>query len=489
MTDSAPRRVAISNELLDAMQLRADPLADATVSALLGASTDTASAPLAAPVLHWRALREANRLMSQWTTNGSLATWQPTAADGSVDTSDVAQALVAYVHAGRVLPSWANQDQISAAEKVFMDHGVLSCLLLFCASLPECYVLPDLSDVLHAAGQLEAHTDHRIRSTAAMIFPIMMRGGLTSPEGGGVPQVLKVRLIHAMIRHLILRGPVENAVAQALELEPLVAATESSNGNAAPDMFQALFAHGWSVARDGLPCNQEELAYTLLTFHYIFVRGMRTLAIPLSSSDELAYIHAWNVMGHVLGIETNLMPQTFDEASRSFELMQARGRADAEKRPGSADPRPKLGRALVENLERVIPVAMLKGVPSLLTKTLCGQRVVEELGVSARASFACRLVYTIGMGVVRVIDGVVRLVIRDFSLSRMLSRVVGYHLLTKFLMDQTRPLRLPDALLNQVDQTVATWSEDAKAPAWINRIEDRFTMRGAWADRRRKQAK
>ena len=26
-----------------------------------------------------------------------------------------------------------------------MDHGPLSCILLFCASLPECYVLPDLS--------------------------------------------------------------------------------------------------------------------------------------------------------------------------------------------------------------------------------------------------------------------------------------------------------------------------------------------------------
>ena len=52
----------------------------------------------------------------------------------------------------------------------------------------------------------EAHTEHRIRQTAAMVFPVMMRGGLMSPGGTGVAQVLKVRLIHATIRHLVLRG-------------------------------------------------------------------------------------------------------------------------------------------------------------------------------------------------------------------------------------------------------------------------------------------
>ncbi|HAV36684.1 MAG TPA: DUF2236 domain-containing protein, partial [Massilia sp.] len=84
--------------------------------------------------------------------------------------------------------------------------SVLSCTLLFCASLPECYVPVDLASVLHSAGQLERHTDYRVRATAAMIFPVMLRGGLTAPDGGGVAQVLKVRLIHATIRHLIMRG-------------------------------------------------------------------------------------------------------------------------------------------------------------------------------------------------------------------------------------------------------------------------------------------
>jgi hypothetical protein len=43
--------------------------------------------------------------------------------------------------------------------------------MLFCASLPECYVVPDLAAVLHATGQLEERAEHRIRTTGAMIFP------------------------------------------------------------------------------------------------------------------------------------------------------------------------------------------------------------------------------------------------------------------------------------------------------------------------------
>jgi hypothetical protein len=77
-----------------------------------------------------------------------------------------------------------------------MEYGALSVTMLFCSSLPECYVIPDLAAVLHATGQLETHTDYRIRATGAMIFPVMMAGGLTAPDGGGIAQILKVRLIH-----------------------------------------------------------------------------------------------------------------------------------------------------------------------------------------------------------------------------------------------------------------------------------------------------
>lgn len=474
------------------MQWRADPLADDTIAKILGSwptvisahGTDAATT-LAAYAVKWQRIREANKLIATWVDNARLVHWNA----GIGASPEVALPLADYIAAARVLPEWANAAHISRAETIFIEHGVLSCLLLFCASLPECYVVPDLSDVLHAAGQLENHTQHRIRSTAAMIFPVMMRGGLTSPEGAGVAQVLKVRLIHAMIRNLILHGEpvsVVNALATnfdiANDFTGVIAPLLRGDAPTRSDLFQTLFAHGWHLRRDALPCNQEELGYTLLTFNYIFLRGLRTLRLALTPEDEAAYLHTWNVMAHVLGVEHSLMPATMTEAEKLFCEMQARGRADSAKRPTADDPRPKLGQALMKCMEDVIPFAVFKGFPTLLTTRLCGREVAKDIGILSRSTVTIpsRILFTLIMFIVGFIDGVMRLLMPQFSLSRMLSRAMGYHLICKLMLDQTRPLKLPRHLENQMNGLISGWSNDPKAAAWVNTIEDWFTTRGDW---------
>jgi hypothetical protein len=176
-----------------------------------------------------------------------------------------------------------------------------------------------------------------------------------------------------------------------------------------------------------------------------------------------------------------LMPQGMNDAAALFDAMQARGRADASKRPGNEDPRPKLGQALMKSIEDAIPLGIAKGFPSLLARELCGSRVAAELGIVGRASFASRLLYVVLMAIVRVVDKVMRIFMPQFSISRMLGRVLGYRMMSKLLMDQTRPLKLPNHLLNQLHDMVDQWSDDNRAPSWINWIEDRLTVRGQWA--------
>ena len=89
-------------------------------------------------------------------------------------------------------------------------------------------------------------------------------------------------------------------------------------------------------------------------------------------------------------------------------------------------------------------------------------------------SLPAALVWSIGAALL------VRLFVPKFSIVRMLTRVVGYHLMTTFLLDQTRPLRLPGSLNVQVQETIRGWSDDPKEPRWLNRIEDRLTTRGTW---------
>ena len=440
-------------------QMRVDPLADTTIARILdGAGGDQ-------PEL-MRRIGAVNRELAGWDSNGVLDGWR---AGGGCDPA-IAAALEAYVRDARMLPAWADAAAIARAEAVFMDKSMLSCTLLFCASLPECYVLPDLSAVLHTAGQLEQHTDYRIRSTAAMIFPVMMRGGLASPAGGGVAQTLKVRLIHATVRHLILRGAPDGALACAPVMRELPPQTP-----AGPGMYAALQARGWNTARDGLPCNQEQLAYTLLTFGYVFLRGLRTLGLGLPRADEEAYLHAWNVLGHVLGIERALMATTMDEAAVLFDAMQARGRELAR----ADDPRPSLAAALMGEMEREIPLRPLKPFPVLLTRHLCGAAVSKDLGLSQRVALPVRALFVLGMGAARAVDTLVRLAVPGFSITGLVTRALGYRLVTRFLMDQTRPLKLPDALLGQVAAVARDWQHDRQAPRWMNRLEARLAGRPA----------
>lgn len=473
------------------LQYSADPLADATMATIIGpwatAPTEATAADLIAMhASHWLAIKQANALMATWSSNAVVDAWQ--APSGAPD-EHVALALAAYLRAAKTLPAWADHAKIGRAEALFMEYGALSCLLLFCASLPECYVVPDLAAVLRVAGQLEQHTEYRIRSTAAMIFPVMMRGGLTDADGAGVSQTLKVRLIHATIRNLILRANPEQSV-QALR--SLLASTSVGHDvaalgvvpvltalNGSTNMHHALFAHGWKTGQDGLPCNQEELAYTLLTFGYVFLRGLRTLGLGLKAHDEDAFLHAWNVMAHVLGINSELMPHTFSEARTMFNAMQARGLADTTM-PDGTDPRPKLGQALMKAMEDVIPWRIVKPFPSLFTRYLCGSVTAKTIGIDGRVSWLSRLLFAIVMGTIRVIDVTLRRVFPEFSISRFVSRVVGYQFMAKFLMDQTRPLKLPSHLLDGVAGMMSAWSDDPKAPKWLNALEDRLTVKGDW---------
>ena len=84
------------------------------------------------------------------------------------------------------------------------------------------------------------------------------------------------------------------------------------------------------------------------------------------------------------------------------------------------------------------------------------------------------------LGTARLIDATVRVVLPEFSIVRALTRVLGYHFMSRVLMGQTRPLQLPDQLLGQMDDAMARWSDDPKAPGWLNRLEDRLTTPGRW---------
>lgn len=436
---------------------RADPLADRAVARILGAWDDGTPA-----LSRWDALAATQRALGDWDSNGALDAWQADAATPA----PIAQALQDYLCEARQLPQWIEPGKVGCAEAVFARIGMLAPTLLACASLPE-------ADV--AVDPLAQPLDERVRAAAGLQCAVLLGGGLLDPHGAGVAQVLKLRLVNAIARHLVVRGNPSEALAHGAAIPAL--RPEGA------DRWRTLFARGWDLRTKGLPRNQEELAYALLTQHYVFLRSLRRLGQGLNRQEEGAWLHAWNLVGHLLGIEEQLLPATMQEAEALFARLQQNAVALAGARyavPGvvrygtRADPRPALAAELMHALQDEIDSRIRKPWPLLLARRLCGPATAQTLGLDGRAGRTSRLLFALAMGAARVIDTPARLLAPGLSLRRLGARILGYRLAQRFMVDPARPLDLPEALLRQIDTAMRDWDTDPAAPRWVNAIERRF---------------
>jgi hypothetical protein len=109
-----------------------------------------------------------------------------------------------------------------------------------------------------------------------------------------------------------------------------------------------------------------------------------------------------------------------------------------------------------------------------------GTQTAKDIGLEQPASFSTRALFALLKTAAMGLDSIGRLFSRRFSISRLITRVLGYHLLSKLLLSQTRPLALPDRVLDDLHQTISLWANDPKAAEWLNRLEDVFTVKGPW---------
>ncbi len=235
------------------------------------------------------------------------------------------------------LPDWADPQKIEAGERVFWRYGPGIIAVLHCYSLPFCYAGRKGVQVLALTSRLYSNPTRRVIETAQMVVDVMRPGGL-GKLGTGVRTAQKVRLMHAGVR------------------------------------FQTGRYSGWKPEFD-LPINQEDLAGTLTSFAYITIDGLRRLGHVVTDEDAEAYIHCWNVVGHILGIRPELLPVDYNDAAALA------GRI-AERQFAPSDEGRMMTRALVEMMQHVIPGNLFDRAPELLMRYLLGDRTAEILGVS-----------------------------------------------------------------------------------------------------------
>lgn len=241
-----------------------------------------------------------------------------------------------YLKETCAIPEWADSEKIKRAESFFAKNGLLITTTLTCASLPRCYACANGVQVLYLTARLETDTKRRIGETGQMVLDVMAPGGL-APLGNGIRDAQKVRLMHAAVRHLILRSGRWN--------------------------------QEW-----GAPINQEDLAGTLMSFSWTPLDCLRRLGIAVEPQDGEAYIHGWNVVGHLMGMRPEMLPANMVEAEELIDLIGRRHFA-------SSEAGREMTAALIDMVEETIPGPVFKGLPRTLIRFFLGDHIADLIGV------------------------------------------------------------------------------------------------------------
>jgi hypothetical protein len=231
-------------------------------------------------------------------------------------------------------------------ERVFAEYGPEILMALGCYSLPAAYAANDGVRVLAQTGFLESAPTRRLVETAQMIVDVMRPGGL-DPGGPGVRNARKVRLMHAAIRRLILAA------------DP-----------------------PWDTARLGVPINQEDLAGTLCTFAWLPLDALERLGARVRRDDRDAYVRTWGVVGRILGLREELIPEDADAARALTARIQARQVQPELPNPDGRE----LTAALLAMMEAHVPVAALRFGPASLMRFFLPRRVADSLAIPRHAT-------------------------------------------------------------------------------------------------------
>jgi hypothetical protein len=312
---------------IDRASQEGDELADDTINALVGELGPTA----------------ALELLESLIESGEVPTEHP--------------ALEEYMH-NATPPDWADEKQIKRAGDFFATYGWTAFTLLGCASLPEGYVVPAIDHVLVTTTQLEQHVHRRLWETIQFTVDVMQPGGLDE-DGPGIRSAQRVRLLHGLVRHLLLSEESIDVAAAAR-----------------PSMGKALLERTWDPSW-GHPINQAQMAGTVLAFSYVILRGLDRLGYTaMEEEDRAAYLHRWNVVGHIMGVRDDLMASTMDEAEALFDSIRT-------PRMARSDEGIALSRALIGFMQDRVPVWMpfAKPLPRMLMTELCDAKTIEVLDI------------------------------------------------------------------------------------------------------------
>lgn len=235
----------------------------------------------------------------------------------------------------RESPVWFDEARADAGGEVLLRSGLLSGLVLGFKSLVLGYCAPAGNKPLAFSGRLTGDVNKRLAATARFVEAVSQPHGLRFGAPGFAATV-RVRLIHARIRHALAHTP------------------------------------RWQEGDWGAPINQYDMAGTVLLFSSVLLEGLRQLGANVTDAEEDATLHQWRFVGRLMGVEDELLCTSPSEARALWAMLEAtQGPPDVDSR--------RLTHALIlDGADRGAPPAAIDFGYSLC-RHLVGPRYADAL--------------------------------------------------------------------------------------------------------------
>ena len=265
-------------------------------------------------------------------------------ATGIASVPEAPPSLRALFAAVDAVPPWVDLPRLDRGGNVVLRAGPAAGIVLGLKSLISGYASPAGNKPLVLSGRLQEQAPRRLAETSRFVQAVSRPGGLLR-IGDGFAITLKVRLMHAQVRRLIL-----------------------ASGRWRADLW-------------GAPLNQHDMLATVLLFSVALVEGLRALGYDITAAEAEDVVHLWRHAGGLMGVEAGLLPASFDEG-----LQLARMIADTQGDPDDD------GRALVaalidarvgtpRTLAEKAAAAARRGVLFSICRLLIGDALADALHI------------------------------------------------------------------------------------------------------------
>lgn len=218
--------------------------------------------------------------------HGGWRTFEQAARFGVASTPHAPDSFHALFESIDHVPVWVNWATIDRGGELLLRAGPLGGLVLGLKSLVLGYTSPGGNKPLVLSGRLQEQAARRLNETARFVQATITPGAMR-PRGEGWQITLKVRLIHAHVRRMILK------------------------------------TGRWDAEAWGAPANQHDHAGTSLLFSIIVVQGLRQLGMRIPQDDAEAYMQLWRWSGWLMGIDPELLVGSEAEAQRLGDIIAA----------------------------------------------------------------------------------------------------------------------------------------------------------------------